>query len=387
MSGETLILNAGSSSLKFAIYIDEDDTPEVSGLIDRIGAGEAEIALKDASGQPLPAGAPGSVADHGEALMVAIRAMAKHYPDHTIKSVGHRVVHGGPEFAAPVLIDDAVEEKLMALTPLAPLHQPHCLAGIRAARAAFPDARHIACFDTAFHRSMPRLNELYAIPREHFDAGIRRYGFHGLSYDYIANALRDRHPDLSQGRVIVAHLGNGASLCAMRDGRSVATSMGFSALDGLAMGTRCGNIDPGVLLYLMDQGMSSAELSDMLYRRSGLLGLSGTSSDMRTLLASSAPEAAEAAAYFVQSVRRGIAELAAMLGGLETLVFTAGIGENAAAIRDAICAEMGWMGIRLDTAANDQGEPIISDSESGVQVLVIPTREDLTILSAVRAGG
>ncbi len=385
MSGETLILNAGSSSLKFSIYIDGDEIPEVSGLIDRIGAGApAEIKLKDAAGAPLSAGDVGTVADHGEALRVAIRAMGVHYPDRTIKAVGHRVVHGGPDFAAPVMIDDAVQAALEALVPLAPLHQPHCLAGIRAARAAFPGATQIACFDTAFHRTMPRVNEIYAIPHEFYDQGIRRYGFHGLSYDYIASALREADPALVAGRVVVAHLGNGASLCAMQDGKSVMTSMGFSALDGLVMGTRCGKIDPGVLLYLLDQGMDSKALSDMLYRQSGLLGLSGISNDMRTLLASDDPRAVEAVACFVASLQRGIAEMAAAMGGIDGIVFTAGIGENAAAIRAQVCDGLGWMGVTLDAGANEGGGETISPPGSSVQVKVIPTREDLVILRAVR---
>lgn len=385
MSGETLILNAGSSSLKFSIYIDGDEIPEVSGLIDRIGAGApAEIKLKDAAGAPLSAGDVGTVADHGEALRVAIRAMGVHYPDRTIKAVGHRVVHGGPDFAAPVMIDDAVQAALEALVPLAPLHQPHCLAGIRAARAAFPGATQIACFDTAFHRTMPRVNEIYAIPHEFYDQGIRRYGFHGLSYDYIASALREADPALVAGRVVVAHLGNGASLCAMQDGKSVMTSMGFSALDGLVMGTRCGKIDPGVLLYLLDQGMDSKALSDMLYRQSGLLGLSGISNDMRTLLASDDPRAVEAVACFVASLQRGIAEMAAAMGGIDGIVFTAGIGENAAAIRAQVCDGLGWMGVTLDAGANEGGGETISPPGSSVQLKVIPTREDLVILRAVR---
>lgn len=385
MSGETLILNAGSSSLKFSIYIDGDEIPEVTGLIDRIGAGApAEIKLKDAAGAPLSAGDVGTVADHGEALRVAIRAMGVHYPDRTIKAVGHRVVHGGPDFAAPVMIDDAVQAALEALVPLAPLHQPHCLAGIRAARAAFPGATQIACFDTAFHRTMPRVNEIYAIPHEFYDQGIRRYGFHGLSYDYIASALREADPALVAGRVVVAHLGNGASLCAMQDGKSVMTSMGFSALDGLVMGTRCGKIDPGVLLYLLDQGMDSKALSDMLYRQSGLLGLSGISNDMRTLLASDDPRAVEAVACFVASLQRGIAEMAAAMGGIDGIVFTAGIGENAAAIRAQVCDGLGWMGVTLDAGANEGGGETISPPGSSVQLKVIPTREDLVILRAVR---
>ena len=385
MSGEILVLNAGSSSLKFSIYIDGDEIPEVSGLIDRIGAGApAEIKLKDATGAPLPVGDVGTVADHGAALHVAIRAMAVHYPDRTIKAVGHRVVHGGPDFAAAVVIDDAVQAALEALVPLAPLHQPHCLAGIRAAREAFPNATQIACFDTAFHRTMPRVNEIYAIPHEFYDQGVRRYGFHGLSYDYIASALREADPTLAAGRVVVAHLGNGASLCAMQDGKSVMTSMGFSALDGLVMGTRCGKIDPGVLLYLLDQGMDSKALSDLLYRKSGLLGLSGISNDMRTLLASVDPHAVEAVACFIASLQRGIAEMAAAMGGIDGIVFTAGIGENAAAIRARVCDGLGWMGVALDSDANAGGAQTISAPGSSVRVKVIPTREDLVILRAVR---
>ena len=388
MSGEVLVLNAGSSSLKFSIYIDGDETPEVSGLIDRIGGGTpAEIKLKDAAGAPLSVGDIGTVADHGAALRVAIRAMAAHYPERTIKAVGHSVVHGGPDFAQPVMIDDKVQSALEALVPLAPLHQPHCLAGIRAARAAFPDAAQIACFDTAFHRTMPRVHEIYAIPRAYYDQGIRRYGFHGLSYDYIASALRAADPALAQGRVVVAHLGNGASLCAMRDGKSVMTSMGFSALDGLVMGTRSGQIDPGVLLYLLDQGMDSKALSDMLYRKSGLLGLSDISNDMRTLLASTDANAGQAVACFIASLQRGIAEMAAALGGIDGLIFTAGIGENAAPIRRATCAGLGWMGIRLDATANENGAEEISAPDSAVAVRVIPTREDLVILRAVRGMG
>ncbi len=384
MLGEALILNAGSSSLKFSIFVDEDDTPEVYGLIDRIGAGKAGILLKDSEGRTLPTDEVGSIANHAEALSVAASAMAVHYPDHRVSAVGHRVVHGGTQFSSPVLIDDAVEAQLARLVPLAPLHQPHCVAGIRAARQAFPEAMQLACFDTAFHRSMPRLNEIYAIPRRYYDSGIRRYGFHGLSYDYIAQALRARDPGLIAGRVIVAHLGNGASLCAMRDGRSVATTMGFSALDGLAMGTRCGQIDPGALLYLLDHGMSSAELSQLLYRESGLRGLSGISGDMRVLMADPSPDAQEAVAYFVQSIRRGIGEMTALLGGLDRLVFTAGIGENSPEIRAGICSYLDWMGLRLDGQANDENAFRISGPESAVAVLVIPTREDLTILNALR---
>ncbi|MFV0409416.1 MAG: acetate/propionate family kinase [Paracoccus sp. (in: a-proteobacteria)] len=385
MSHAVLVLNAGSSSLKFALYAKGAETPQINGLIDRIGAGSAALKLRDADERALTPPPIGTLADHRAALEIVLAATDLHCPDLTVTAVGHRVVHGGPDFAAPVVIDDAVLSALEALIPLAPLHQPHCVAGIRAARAAFPDAAQIACFDTAFHRTMPELNQIYAIPRALYDQGVRRYGFHGLSYDYIACALRAHDPALAAGRVIIAHLGNGASLCAMRDGRSVATSMGFSALDGLAMGTRSGKIDPGVLLYLLDQGTSPAELSEMLYRRSGLLGLSGISSDMRTLEASDKPEAKQAIAYFIQAITRGIAELTATLGGLDTLVFTAGIGENSDLVRAEICKGLGWMGAALNAAANETGAFNIANADAAINLLVIPTREDLVILRAIRA--
>ncbi|WBU63975.1 acetate/propionate family kinase [Paracoccus aerodenitrificans] len=386
MTHAALILNAGSSSLKFAVYVDADETPEASGQVDRIGPGpdHAEITLADASGTALPVNAPGSLEDHQQALNAALSGLRDNFPDIQIGAVGHRVVHGGPDFTAPTLIDDEVLGRLTELEPLAPLHQPHCLSGIRAAQAAFPDAQQVACFDTSFHRSMPRLNEIYAIPREYYDDGIRRYGFHGISYDYISGALRQTDPQLSSGRVVVAHLGNGASLCALRNGKSVATTMGFSALDGLAMGTRSGQIDPGVLLYLLDQGMAPADLSNMLYRKSGLLGLSGLSNDMRTLENSDLPEAAEAVSYFIQRLQRGIAEMAAAMEGLDGIVFTAGIGEHSASIRAETCRGLAWMGVTLDDAANQKGAAVISAPESRIAVRVMATREDLVILRAVR---
>lgn len=386
MSDEILVINAGSSSLKFSIFIDADDTPEVSGNIDGIGQRQpARIVLKDAAGARLPTHGKGEVADHGQALLVAIDAMAAHYPDHSVKAVGHRIVHGGADLAEPTVIDAPVLAVLESLVPLVPLHQPHCLNGVRAAQAAFPDALQVACFDTAFHRTMPETNQLCPIPRRFFDEGVRRYGFHGLSYDYIASALRRDHPALAAGRVVVAHLGNGASLCGMRDGRSVATTMGFSALDGLIMGTRSGHLDPGVLLHLLDRGMDAAELSQMLYHRSGLLGISEISNDMRVLLESDDPRAAQAVEVFAASLTAHIAAMAARLGGIDALIFTAGIGENAAPIRARVCEGLAWLGLALDAAANDSGQERISTADSTVAALVIPTREDLPILHAVRA--
>jgi len=291
--------------------------------------------------------------------------------------VSHRVVHGGVTLTDPVRVDDALLAQLAQLVPLAPLHQPHNLAGIRAAQAAFPDTPQIACFDTAFHRSHPFVADTFALPRHFYDEGIRRYGFHGLSYEFIARRLRELDPLRAQGRVIVAHLGNGASMCAMMDGRSVASTMGFTALDGLPMGTRCGQLDPGVLLYLMsEKGMDARAISDLLYKESGLKGLSGESHDVRTLEASSRPAARDALAYFTDRGRREIGGLAACLGGIDALVLTGGIGENAARVRSAMLNDMEWMGIAIDHEANLRHEPVISQPGSRVQVRVMATDEE-----------
>ena len=307
-------------------------------------------------------------------------------PDSSVTAVGHRVVHGGPDFAAPAVVDGAVVAALDALVPFAPLHQPHNLAGIRAAMAEFPHAVQVACFDTAFHRTQPFVNDTFALPRRFYDKGIRRYGFHGLSYDYIAGELAARAPQLHAGRVVVAHLGNGASMCAMQGGRSIASTMGFTALDGLPMGTRSGQLDPGVVLYLLEQeGMGASAISDLLYKESGLLGLSGLSNDMRTLEASDRPEAGQAIAYFVARIRRELGGLAAALGGLDALIFTAGIGENARGIRERVCDGMDWLGIALDPARNACNAPVISGDASRVQVMVIPTNEERVIARAAAA--
>jgi acetate kinase len=299
---------------------------------------------------------------------------------HDIVAMGHRVVHGGGDFAEPVLIDDDILEQLAALVPLAPLHQPHNLAVIRAMRALRPRLPQIACFDTAFHRSQPAIAQAFAIPRKYAEAGVRRYGFHGVSYQYVIGRLREIAPDLARGRVIVAHLGNGASLCAMRDGRSVASTMGFTTVDGLVMGTRCGALDPGVLIHLMDRyGMGPRELESLIYRESGLLGVSGISSDMRALRAAAEPEAKEAIALFVYRIQREIGSLAAALGGVDALVFTAGIGENDARTRAEVVAGCGWLGLTLDAQANARADVIISSSDSAVAVLVIPTNEEIEI--------
>jgi acetate kinase len=305
-------------------------------------------------------------------------------PDVTVIAAGHRVVHGGIHFDRPALVDEAVLDALRALIPLAPLHQPHNLAGIAAAQEAWPHVRQVACFDTAFHRGHPFVNDVFALPRRLYDEGVRRYGFHGLSYEYITRHLRQIAPAVAAGRVVVAHLGNGASMCAIRDGRSVASSMGLTALDGLPMGTRCGQLDPGVVLYLMrEKRMDADAVADLLYKESGLLGLSGVSHDMRELEASDKPEAARAIDYFVFRVRRELGGLAAVLEGIDAVVFCGGIGENAWRVRERVLDGMAWLGIDLDRAANQAVPPgatrVISSDRSRARVFVIPTDEEAMI--------
>lgn len=382
-----LTLNAGSSSLKFALFHGVADQPDVVGMVDRIGDAAAVIRVKGAAGQVIADRA--LTEDEGEghtgAARAVLRVLTEATAGETPAAVGHRIVHGGPDLTAPARLDDALLEKLEGYAPFAPLHQPHNLAGVAAARAAFPQAMQVGCFDTAFHRQHPFVEDAFALPRAYFDKGVRRYGFHGLSYDYIAGWLAQNEPDLARGRVIVAHLGNGASACAIQNGVSVASTMGFSALDGLAMGTRCGQIDPGVLLYLMQQeGLTGDQISDLLYKKSGLLGLSGVSNDMRRLEASDQPEAAQAIAYFVHRLRREIAALAAVMGGADALIFTAGIGENAPAIRAAACAGMDWMGIALDETRNQTGATDVTAEGARTRVMVVPTNEELVIARAAR---
>jgi acetate kinase len=371
MAGTAILtLNAGSSSLKIGLFSDALQVL-ATGLVDRIG-GEGVLRLRGADGADLslPEGLPSRFGDHGQALETVLASLVALFPGLDIGAVGHRVVHGGPDHDRPVRLDEATVAALDRLAPFAPLHQPHNLSGIRAAMAAFPGAVQVACFDTAFHRGHPFVNDAFALPRALYEKGVRRYGFHGLSYDYIAGALADTAPDLAAGRVIVAHLGNGASMCALKGGRSVASTMGFSALDGLPMGTRCGQVDPGVLLYLMDQeGMTAAEISDMLYRQSGLLGLSGLSNDMRTLEASADPRAAEAIDYFVFRIQRELGGLAAALEGLDALVFCGGIGENSRTIRARVADGMAWLGLAVDKERNAVNGPVISREGAGVGVI------------------
>ena len=313
-------------------------------------------------------------------LSVLLAWIARQADDLRIVALGHRVVHGGERFAAPVVVDGAILAHLDHLAPLAPLHQRHNLAAIRAVTSVALSVPQVACFDTAFHRTQPPVAQLYALPRELSATGIKRYGFHGLSYEYIASVLPGIVGDRARGRVVVAHLGNGGSMCAMRDGKSVATTMGSTALDGLPMGTRSGAIDPGVILDpLTERGMSVDEVSEVLYHRSGLFGVSGISHDMRKLLTNDSPQAAEAIALFVYRIARELGSLAAALGGLDVLVFTAGIGEHAAPVRARVCENAGWLGVRLDHEANLGGGPRISTDDSPLSVWVIPTNEEWMI--------
>ncbi|MGH8722954.1 MAG: acetate/propionate family kinase, partial [Burkholderiales bacterium] len=318
--------------------------------------------------------------DHAAFFRVLGEWLREQLGDTRLAGVGHRVVHGGVDFAAPVRIDAAVLGRLEKLCPLAPLHQPHNLAGIRAVAATQPDLPQVACFDTAFHRAHPELADWFALPRRFYDDGIRRYGFHGLSYEYIARTLPAVAPELADARVVVAHLGSGASMCAMQAGRSIDSTMGFTALDGLPMGTRCGALDPGVVLHLLRAyGMDADAIEAMLYHDCGLKGVSGISNDMRDLLASDDPRAAQAIDLFVWRIGRELGALSAVLDGLDALVFTAGIGERSPAIREKVCARAGWLGVALDEAANRAGGPRISAPASKVAVFAIPTDEEQMI--------
>lgn len=375
-----LTLNAGSSSLKFGLY---GNTPEptllVVGQVDGVGGVSQLILRTEDRKTTTPCGA----ATHREALAQVIEALGPYLADISITGVGHRVVHGGPDFAEPVIVTPEIEAALSGLIPLAPLHQPHNLAGIAAARDLFPDAVQVACFDTAFHRGHPWVNDTFALPRQFYDDGIRRYGFHGLSYDFITSVIERNEPDLHAGRMIIAHLGNGASMCAVRYGKSIGSTMGFSALDGLPMGTRCGQIDPGAVLHLIgEKGMTPNEVLSLLYKQSGLLGLSGISSDMRALLASDQPEAQQAIDYYVFRARREIGALSAVLGGLDALVFCGGIGENSGLIRSRIVDGLDYLGLGMAP----EPDPRSLDIGTGpTRILVIPTDEERVIARATQS--
>lgn len=382
MTDAILVLNAGSSSLKYAIY--DLATPPATlarGQVDRIGQGPVWKA-DGGTAEDLPDG----ISTHAQVLAWLTDRLRTDASDLRIVAGGHRVVHGGQDFAAPTVITDDVLRGIHALEPLAPGHQPHNIAGIEALMKAYPGIPQVACFDTAFHRTQPRLAQLFAIPREMSDAGVLRYGFHGLSYDYIASRLPQALPDRAEGRVVVLHLGNGASGCAMLGRESHATTMGFTALDGLMMGTRCGDIDPGVLIHLIRQdGLDADGLDALLGKQSGLKGVSGIGSDMRDLLASDAPSAAEAVDLFAYRAGLSVAQLAAAIGGLDALVFTAGIGEHAPEVRRRICDRCAWLGVELDGAANNENALRIDADGSAVQVAVIPTNEEQVIAERTRA--
>lgn len=411
MTDALLILNAGSSSLKFSVF--RDSNPPVLLLHGQLESllTEPRFVARDATGRVVEKvdWPSGSALNHERAVeFLLTSAVRKKMWQHRFVAAGHRVVHGGTNFTQPVIVDDGVLAELESLVPLAPLHQPHNVAAIRAVASHAPNLPQVACFDTSFHRTQPAVAQMFALPCKLKEAGIQRYGFHGLSYEYIASRLPEvvsdhtsstrqrevavEHHSLARrsgmaGRVIVAHLGNGASLCAMQGRQSVATTMGFTPLDGLVMGTRCGAIDPGVLLYLMNQrGFDAHALERLLTHESGLLGVSGISSDMRSLLEreSTDARAAEAIDLFVYRIAREIGSLAAALGGLDALVFTGGIGEHAPSIRARVCRAASWLGLELDDNANANGSLCISQPSSRVSAWVIPTNEELMIAKHVR---
>ncbi|MGO9007317.1 MAG: acetate/propionate family kinase [Beijerinckiaceae bacterium] len=383
MPNAILVLNAGSSSLKFALY--EADTLVVlcRGEIEEIGRAELKVS-GPLAGELNAFGPPPSDPDR-EVTNAWVVAALRELPDITLVAAGHRVVHGGARFKASVLLDAATIEALRGFIPLAPDHQPYNLAVIETVGREWPHLPQIGCFDTAFHRTQPRLAEIFALPRALTDEGILRYGFHGISYQYIASTLPQFLGARASGRIIMAHLGNGASLCAYAGGKSVATTMGFTTIDGLMMGTRSGAIDPGVVLHLINQkGMSAKEVGDILNERSGLLGVSGLASDVRSLESSSDSHAAEALDLFAYRVIRESGSLIAAMGGLDAFVFTAGIGEHSARMREAICKGLGWMGVALDRDRNQRSDRRISAETSKIDVLVIPTDEELEIALDVR---
>ncbi|MGO9740825.1 MAG: acetate/propionate family kinase [Roseiarcus sp.] len=383
MSDHVLTLNAGSSSIKFALFDGGGLVLRAAGEVEGLGGGDhARLSARAADRAPLVDRAltASETASHEAALAVVLGFLGEAFPAARIAAVGHRVVHGGAEYDRPARIDDAALARLASFEPLAPLHQPHNVSGIRAARAAFPDAPQIACFDTAFHRGHAFENDVYALPRAFYEEGVRRYGFHGLSFDYVARRLAALAPDAAKGRVVAAHLGNGASLCAMRAGKSVATTLGFSTLDGVPMGTRPGQLDPGVLLYLMEaRGYDAAKLSDLLHKHCGLAGLSGISNDLRDLEASDDPRAAQAISYFTHRIRYEIAGLATTIGGLDALVFCGGIGEHSARVRLEAMRGLAFLGVVPDEALNAAHAPRVSAEGSPVAVYIVPTNEELRI--------
>lgn len=386
MSDHILVLNAGSSSLKFALYPVDGDWKALYRLRGELeGIGHApRLHARTPQGplaqeETLFCPDPRSFGPR-EAVAFLLEWLSRQLAPHRLVGAGHRVVHGGRRFSAPVLITPEVMDELQQLVPLARLHEPWELEAIRTLSQARPDLPQVACFDTAFHATQPEVARRFALPRHFHDEGVKRYGFHGLSYEYATHALPELVGERALGRVVVAHLGNGASLCALRELKSIATTMGFTALDGLVMGTRPGALDPGVLLYLIqERHMTVEQVSDLLYFRSGLLGVSGISHDMRALLASPDVRAQEAVELFVYRVVREVGSLAAALGGLDVLAFSGGIGERSPEIRERICAQLAWLGIKLDPDANRAGGPLVSTAASPVPVCVVHCNEELVI--------
>jgi acetate kinase len=382
MSESLLVLNAGSSSLKFRVYERTPVTewrPAANGQIEGIGTA-ARFKADDGRGGTIDEQSLPAVKDARSALDKLAEWLRARYPHTELRGVGHRVVHGGAHYAEPTLVTPEVLRDLKSLVPLAPLHQSHNLAPIEVLQERMPSVPQVACFDTAFHRSQPPVAELVPLPKEIRDGGVQRYGFHGLSYEYIARTLPEAAPAIARGRVIAAHLGSGASMCAMKDGKSHDCSFGFSTLDGICMGTRPGSLDAGVILHLFQSlELSAKQVETMLYKQSGLLGISGISNDMRNLLANDEPSARLAVDYFVYRAAKEIGALAAVLGGVDGIVFTAGIGERSAEIRKRICEASAWLGVELDGAANEQHGSRISTQRSRVSAWVVPTNEELMI--------
>jgi len=388
MTDAIVVLNAGSSSIKFSVFAEEGTALHLLARGQAEGLSTApRFVAQDATGTVLDEKSWGEPArlTHAEALKYLVAFLRGHYSSHRLAAVGHRVVHGGTEYARPVRVDAHTITALEKYVPLAPLHQPHNLAPIKALLELQPNLPQVACFDTAFHRTAPPVAQAFALPKSITDRGVLRYGFHGLSYEYIAGVLPQYDAKAAAGRTVVAHLGNGASMCAIANGRSIASTMGFTAVDGLPMGTRCGNLDPGVILYLIDElKMDTRAVEKLIYQQSGLLGVSGISSDMRTLASSDNPGAKAAIDLFVYRIGRELGSLAAALGGLDAIVFTAGIGENSVELRERVCRDAAWLGVRLDDGANARGGPCISAAGSNVHAWTIPTNEELIIARHTR---
>jgi len=389
MDGSILVLNAGSSSIKFTLFRAKSEALNEgpNGQVEGIGIAPRMKASGLPNGERVNQTYPKeAVPDHTAAMRLIDALLAEHTKgDNRIIAIGHRVVHGGLHLTRPTRVDPAVVAELESTVPLSPVHQPGALAGIKAVSEAMPNVPQYVCFDTAFHANQPKVAQTFAIPRALTESGVRRYGFHGLSYEYITEVLPEVVADQPRRRVVVAHLGNGASMSAVLDGKGHAHTMSFTALDGLAMGTRCGSIDAGVVFYLVqERGMTVEQVQDLLWNRSGLLGISGTSSDMRDLENSTAPEAREAVDFFVYRVVRELGSLAAAMGGLDGLVFTAGIGEHSPLVRGAVLRAASWMGFELDEAANEANGPLLTSARSRLWARVIPTNENLMIARHVR---